>query len=122
MSARVTKEEYNIITKYARDNKISLQDLFIDGLYVLGVFKDYEGIQDDKPAPVPAITPKKKKANSGRKQKAINQIKDGRTIKTFKNSEELGEAGYNKGNVSRVCNGKAKSAHGYQWEFVKDEK
>jgi hypothetical protein len=49
-------------------------------------------------------------------------MKDNIIIKIFKNSDEIKEAGFNQGNVSRVCNGKAKTAHGFNWVFSKDAK
>ena len=52
--------------------------------------------------------------------KIIQYGLDGSYINTFNSMSELQKEGYLRSNVSKVCNGKAKIANGYQWRYEYD--
>ena len=57
--------------------------------------------------------------------KAVNQIKDGKIINTFKSISLASRiTGINRGNINQCClkTRKYKTAGGYEWEYVKTEK
>jgi hypothetical protein len=60
-----------------------------------------------------------KKINQNRR-KPIACFKDGKKVKEFKNIKEAADwlGLKNNANISAACNGRAKSAYGYEWKFI----
>lgn len=53
-------------------------------------------------------------------RKAVVAIKNGEPIHFFDSSADAGRAGFNKGNISSVLNGRWKTAGGFEWQFAAD--
>ena len=53
-------------------------------------------------------------------RKIIQYDADGNYVKTFSSMDEIGQAGYNRGNVQMVCAGKREQANGFQWKYDGD--
>lgn len=60
--------------------------------------------------------------NGAKASKPIIQFDaDGNLLASFKNAHEAErETGVRNGNISKCCNGKAKSAGGYKWQYAID--
>ena len=51
--------------------------------------------------------------------KKVNQIKDGKIVKTWNSQTEASNYfGIDRGNISKVCKDKQKTAAGFQWEYA----
>lgn len=53
-----------------------------------------------------------------RLSKQVGAFKDGELVMTFPSTREAGRNGFDKGNVSRCCNGKMPHYKGYTWKYI----
>lgn len=55
-------------------------------------------------------------------QKEVEQYKNGKLIKTYNSATEVArKKGYAKAHISECCNGKRKTAYGYEWRYKEPE-
>lgn len=54
----------------------------------------------------------------GNKEKAVEQLLDGKVVKRWNSMAEARRAGYSQGNISECCNGRRTSHKGYEWRFA----
>ena len=51
----------------------------------------------------------------------VNQLKDGKIIKTWDSTRDAGRAGFSYGNIGMVARGLKKSHKGFQWRYVNEQ-